>query len=185
MSNCFTAYDNGFIDFSKNASVRRIVYSGSIEQEAMPAGESTGLRYYSAPKGWRYYYSRSRGGAASLRAVIGANTNEIMSCRGDTNLDAVVLLNIKSRNGTNGLDCTCPSVIIPESFYEFRADAPVAIDKIVFRRETPATAVYINSSPKIGKVYVPQGSLEAYKSATGWSALADIMEEFTEETILW
>jgi hypothetical protein len=185
MSDCFTAYKDQWIDFSKNASVRRIVYSGSIEQEAMPAGESTGLRYYSAPRGWRYQHYRSYGGAASLRAVIGANTNESIGCRNDKNLDAVVYYDKTPSIGVNYFDYTCPSVIIPETVSSFRADLPSGIDKVVFRRKEPATAPYIDASPKIGKVYVPQGSLEAYKSATGWSALADIMEEYTEETILW
>ena len=185
MSDCFTVYDDGWIDFSKNTSVTRIAYSGSVTKEARPASTSSGLRYYSAPRGWRYYYSRGMGGSP-LRAVIGVNTNSgALSCRSDTNLDAVVYYNGDTRIGTNAFDYTCPSVIIPETVSSFRADAPSGIGKVVFRRKEPATAPYINTGAKIGKIYVPEGSLEAYQTATQWSALADIMEEYTEETILW
>ena len=185
MSDCFAVYDDGWIDFSKNTSVTRIAYSSSVKKEAMPAGTSSGLRYYSAPFGWRDYYSRGMGGSP-LRAVIGVNTNEVApSCRGDTNLDAVVYYNGSTKILVNHFDYTCPSVIIPETVSSFRADAPSGIGKVVFRRKKPATSSYINPAAKIGKIYVPEGSLEAYQTATQWSALADIMEEYTEETVLW
>ena len=54
---------------------------------------------------------------------------------------------------------------------------------IVIRRTVPPPLNAV--VPHIQKIYVPEGSLSAYQSATNWSAFADIMEEFTEETILW
>jgi hypothetical protein len=82
------------------------------------------------------------------------------------------------------LDIACLDLVIPENVSEVASTSTNTsrIYVMVLRRTTPPACRYNGASFRI---YVPQGSLAAYKSATGWSAFADIMEEFTEETILW
>lgn len=57
-------------------------------------------------------------------------------------------------------------------------------DKIVILNPTPVNYT-MSTGVNAVKLYVPEGTLETYKNATNWSMNADIMEEFTEETILW
>lgn len=75
------------------------------------------------------------------------------------------------------------SLIIPGIVKTVIVGYDARIQVLVLQRSTPPS-VSLNQC-YFGKIYVPQGSLEAYQTATNWSALADIMEEYTEETILW
>lgn len=79
--------------------------------------------------------------------------------------------------------CRLSSFIIPDAVKDVNFALDAAIQDLVLRPVTPPS-LYLDRD-HFGKIYVPEGSLEAYKSATNWSAYADIMEEFTEETILW
>jgi len=44
---------------------------------------------------------------------------------------------------------------------------------MIFENETPPTATDVPFRHFLGKIYVPDASLQDYKTAAGWSASAD------------
>ena len=54
--------------------------------------------------------------------------------------------------------------------------------KMIFENETPPTATEVPFRHFLGKIYVPDASLQDYKTATGWSSAADKIYGISEYT---
>jgi len=54
--------------------------------------------------------------------------------------------------------------------------------KMIFENETPPTATDVPFRHFLGKIYVPDASLQDYKTATGWSSSADKIYGISEYT---
>lgn len=103
------------------------------------------------------------------------------------------ILDIKSLVVGNGveiipIECfassTYTNIDIGKNVKEIKAFAFEYCSKIQTIKMRPTTPPVISSkifsTTSLVKIIVPKGSLEAYKTATNWSSLADYMEEATE-----
>ena len=82
-------------------------------------------------------------------------------------------------------DRSLPSIVIPRNVtkivgYSFNQCA--ALTTVEMKPTTPPTLnnKAFNNCTKLSKFIVPKGSLDAYKTATNWSAYADLMVEAEE-----
>lgn len=85
--------------------------------------------------------------------------------------------NFKEKSGTIVLPTTITNIASLESFLYIWNGSIVALQ---LKSTTPPTLESGSSSYQPSKIIVPAGCLEAYQTATNWSAFADKMEEATE-----
>ena len=99
-----------------------------------------------------------------------------------TNLTELILPDQLETIGSDGLaDCSAlTEITLPaslQSLGNWAMSGCTALTKIVTLATTPptATSYTFNDVPKTIPVYIPAGTLAAYKSATGWSAFTNLI----------
>lgn len=184
MSNSFIS--NPADGWPSTSICREIIFSDFVKTARLAAATDSGIMKISFSSNTKLQNSASLGYLYRVRGIIVPLPVYSIGFRGSSGLDCIVLSASGSYQVNNyALESVrLRSLIIPSSVSAISNNSTATgyIDTLVMRRTTPPTF-----TPKLScaKIYVPQGSLKAYQTATNWSAFADIMEEYTEETILW
>ena len=98
---------------------------------------------------------------------------------GITKLENAALENLTIKDNT----ITLPSTLTTVNGYGTIGGTYSRHAKIIMKATTPPTLVHSSGIQKnyVDQIVVPAGTLEAYHTATNWSALADIMVEATAD----
>lgn len=148
----------------------------------------TSLGRVSANAAYNFRYSLMPKGVVDFPALTSIGAQGVFA---DTSIVEVKNLgSITNIPRTNGVGCfaNCkklikvdvPSTIETISAYSF--DGCSALQILIVRATTPPTAGtnFIRNCNALAHIYVPAGSVESYKTASGWSAKASIISAITE-----
>ena len=165
--------------------VRKLFLSSKMSTGRLPVAEDYSLSEISTPQGNAlslYSFCYRLKALILPSSIVTLSRPSFRQCR---DLEQLVLPNVAI--GVTG-DCFdevyLKTLVYPAKVTSISVTTWGRIEKIVMRGTNPPTLT-TNNKLRFGKIYVPEGSLSAYQTATNWSAFADIMEEYTEETILW